>query len=92
VDDIAGPLRWVGNAITAARAIPLLSASERAAFTGTLAELERIEAIWLPRVGKDPWTTGQYVQELDSVMQHADVMLLRHRGASQARDWRTGQQ
>jgi hypothetical protein len=92
VDDIAGPLRWVGKAITAALAIPLLSASERAAFTGMLAKLERIEAIWLPRVGKDPWTIGQYVRGLDSVMQHADVVLLRHRGASEARDWRTGQQ
>ena len=33
------------------------------------------------RVGKDPWTTGQYVQELDSVMHHADAVLHSHRGA-----------
>jgi len=61
VDDIAGPLRWVGKVITAALAIPMLSGLGRAAFTGMLAKLERIEAIWLPRVGKDPWTTGQCV-------------------------------
>jgi len=66
--------------ITAALAIPMLSVSERAAFTGMLAKLQRIEAIWLPRVGKDPWTTGQYVQKLDSVMQDADAVLHSHRG------------
>ena len=46
-----------------------------------LAKLQLIEAIWLQRVGKDPWTTGRYVQELDSVMQHADPVLHSHRGA-----------
>jgi len=59
----------------------MLSGLGRAAFTGMLAKLQLIEAIWLPRVGKDPWTTGQYVQELDSVMQHADAVLHSHRGA-----------
>ncbi len=85
MDDIAGPLRWVGKAITAVLAILMLSASERAAFTGMLAKLERIEAIWLPRVGKDPWTTGQYVWELNSVMQHSGEVLHSHRGADR---WR----
>ena len=46
-----------------------------------LAKLQLFEAIWLPRVGKDPWMTGRYVQELDSVMQHADAVLHSHRGA-----------
>ena len=44
----------------------MLSASERAGFRGMLAKLERIEEIWLPRVGKDPWTIDQYVWELNS--------------------------
>ena len=50
-----------------------------------LAKLERIEAIWLPWVGKDPWTIGQYVWELDSVMQHPGEVLHSHCGVDR---WR----
>jgi hypothetical protein len=35
-------------------------------FQGMLAKLERIEEIWLPQVGKDSWTIGQYVWEFGS--------------------------
>jgi hypothetical protein len=44
----------------------MLSGSERAGFRGMLAKLERIEEIWLPQVGKDSWTIGQYVWEFGS--------------------------
>jgi hypothetical protein len=45
----------------------------RAGFRGMLAKLERIEEIWLPQVGKDLWTIGQYVWEFDSGLYRRDA-------------------
>jgi hypothetical protein len=56
-----------------ALATPMLSGSERAGFRGMLAKLERIEEIWLPQVGKDSWTIGQYVWEFDSGLYRRDA-------------------
>jgi hypothetical protein len=51
----------------------MLSGSERAGLRGMLAKLERIEEIWLPQVGTDSWTTGQYVREFDSGLYRRDA-------------------
>jgi hypothetical protein len=51
----------------------MLSGSERAGFRGMLAKLQRIEEIFLPQVGKDSWTIGQYVWEFDSGLYGRDA-------------------